>query len=306
MTSSEYLSKLDKVEKLACSTKWNRLFSNPAKYISAIFFKEFIYPRSKKEKLRPAELFFGKKMLVALPASTDIYLTGGKSHDSEIRLARFLINNLHQGQSFLDIGAHYGYFTLLAASLVGKTGKVLSFEPSRITYNILEKNCREFELKNIQCFHEAVSDAKGKISFYEFPNLYSEYNSSSIEQFDNEAWLAQYKPEKVTVNARTIDQVLKEEHFRPDIIKIDVEGAEDKVIAGATDCLQHETQVVMEYLPPRRDNKAHQTAASMLLVAGYQAYIINREGKCEAVADIDAHLEANNTESDNIVFKKRH
>lgn len=77
-------------------------------------------------------------MNIALPASTDIYLTGGKSHDSEIRLAKFLIKNLNQGDNFVDIGAHYGYFTLLGAHLVGKGGRVF-FEPGKSTYSLLEK-----------------------------------------------------------------------------------------------------------------------------------------------------------------------
>lgn len=103
------IKQLSEVEKIASSSKIRRLLDNPYKYLYAILFRQLAYSRKKREVIKTTTLFYGKKMKVALPASTDIYLTGGKSHDSEIRLARFLIQNLSGEEHFLDIGAHYGY-----------------------------------------------------------------------------------------------------------------------------------------------------------------------------------------------------
>lgn len=301
MTIQEYLFKLDKVEKIACSSKWNRLFTNPYKYISAQLFKELVYPRNGKEKLVTTCLFFGKEMHIALPASTDIYLTGGKSHDSEIRLARFLIHHLNTGDSFLDIGAHYGYFSLLAGELVGSAGKVRSYEASETTYSILSLNAGN---ANTRFFHEAVSDNNQPISFYEFPNLYSEYNSSSIEQFEQEHWFKKNPPRKVTVTAKRIDDITSA-GFSPDIIKIDVEGAEYRVISGGKHFLTNDNPyVVMEYLDKGRSNAAHQKAARLLKELQYKSYLIKKDGHLELCADVDMYLAEKGLESDNIVFKK--
>src|SRR5690554_3611881 len=101
MNPQKMINKLDQIHTLAQASKWKRLFSKPLKYIPAIFFKEIIYPKYRQEKEVVCPLFYGKMMKVALPASTDIYLMGGKSHDSEIRLAKYLILNLKPGSKFL-------------------------------------------------------------------------------------------------------------------------------------------------------------------------------------------------------------
>jgi FkbM family methyltransferase len=301
MTVQEYLSELNKVEKIACSSKWNRLFHNPSKYISVIVFNQLVYPRSGKERLTTTPLFFGKQMHIGLPASTDIYLTGGKSHDSEIRLARFLILNLKEGQSFLDIGTHYGYFSLLASALVGANGKVKGYEASASTYKVLKLNGGA---ANATFYHEAISDSEEPITFYEFPNLYSEYNSSSVEQFEKESWFAANRPEKVTVQAKTIDSITAQ-GFTPDIIKIDVEGAEFRVISGGKGYLNtNSPQLVMEYLSVERGNEEHQKAAALLQQMQYKPFVIDKNGNTIAIEDISRYLASKKLESDNIVFKK--
>src|SRR5690606_22546374 len=92
---------LDAVQNIARGSKLQRLRSNPAKYIYSVFFIKLLYKITKKEKIVSTPLFFNRPMTIALPASTDIYLTGGKSHDSEIRLARFMIQTLKPGDHFL-------------------------------------------------------------------------------------------------------------------------------------------------------------------------------------------------------------
>src|SRR5690606_14202120 len=152
------------------------------------------------------------------------YLTGGKSHSSEIRLAKYLILHLERGDHFLDIGAHFGYFTLLASEIVGTNGKVYAFEPSKKNMRLLRMNSNN--RSNIKIFGEAVSDVRGGVQFYEFPNLYSEYNSMNIEQFETESWFSAYQPVKLDIPSTTIDIIIKEGAIVPKIIKVDVEGSE--------------------------------------------------------------------------------
>ena len=297
------IKKLQGVELIANYSKVRRMLNNPLKYIKAIFHKEYIYPKTKMEKVVDTYLFFGKKMKVALPASTDIYLTGGKSHSSEIRLALFLIKNLTINDKFLDIGAHYGYFTLLASEIVGLNGQVISFEPSSKSFQLLKLNTEP--AKNIKCFQKAISNSEDNIVFYEFPNLHSEYNSTDITQFEKESWYKNTPPTKVEVKCTTIDKITHTESFNPKIIKIDVEGAEYKVINGGLSYFQtHSPFIVMEYLEPKRKNETHVDALNALLNIGYKSHIIDKDGNLEPINNVDNYLINNNLESDNVVFIK--
>lgn len=297
------IRQLANVEKIAAASKVKRLLRNPYRYVLSIFFRQFIYPRNKKALIKKAELFYGKQMTIALPASTDIYLTGGKSHESEIKLAKFIILNLSTGDHFLDIGAHYGYFTLLASKVTGENGKVVACEPATQTFALLQENCTTE--KNIFCYRRAVSDTSGTFTFYEFPNLYSEYNTMDVEQFKNEAWFKTSPPKKIEIPAVTIDQISKEEKLVPKIIKIDVEGAEYHVIKGGLNLIRdHAPYFAMEYLEPARHNTAHQKAVQLLRDHGYQSYLIDNNGGLISITDIDAYLVKEQLESDNIIFKK--
>lgn len=294
---------LKKVETIASASKITRMLSNPYKYFNAILFRELIYKRNRKEKEVRAQTFIGSEMTLLLPSSTDIYLTGGKSHDSEIRLAKFLISNLNEQDVFFDIGAHYGYFSILASKLVGQLGKVYSFEASPKTYEILLKNASFRD--NVIINNLAVSDSSSFLEFYEFPNLYSEYNTLDVDQFKNESWFIDSNPTAVKIKSVTLDKFVEQEHVEPQIIKIDVEGAEYQVIKGFRDYLKENAPlIVMEFLSEKRGNIAHLNAEKLLRSFGFDSYIIDRKGEIEQVKSIADFLESKNVESDNIVFKK--
>jgi len=303
MSKKELLLNINKVHKIASASKMSRMLNHPIKYISAIFFREILYKRSLKEKEVTSETFFNEKMHLLLPSSTDIYLTKGKSHSSEIRLAKYLINNLESGDTFVDVGAHYGYFTLLASKLVGELGKVFSFEASPTTYRILGKNCSSF--KNIFPNNVAVSDSNNDVIFHEFPNLFSEYNSLDVDQFKEEKWFQNYKPLKVEAKGLRLGDFMTEQKIAPKIIKIDVEGAEFKVLSGTKEFLKdNSTYIVLEYLSDARGNSEHIKASELLTSLGYKSFSIDGNGDIELVESLPAYFSQNKIDSDNIVFKK--
>jgi FkbM family methyltransferase len=303
MAVHKLIEKLDNVEKIAAASKFRRMLIHPFKYFNAIAFREVIYKRKKIEKKVLSTTFFNTKMQLLLPSSTDIYLTGGKSHDSEIRLAKFLINNLEAADSFVDVGAHYGYFTLLGSKLVGDNGNVYSFEASPSTFTILSENTQH--KNNIKSFNLAVSDEVTMLKFYEFPNLYSEYNTLDINQFKHEKWFAEYKPKEINIQSIILDDFLADKDIHPKIFKIDVEGAEKRVINGLQNYLtENAPLIVMEYLSKARDNKEHQEASKKLSSLGYFPFVIDKLGNLQKLDSISKYFEDNNLESVNIVFKK--
>jgi FkbM family methyltransferase len=297
------IEKIAYTEKLAYGSRWTRFISNPLHYIFAYFYRKLIYPINKKVLTLLTPTFWGKDMYIHLPASTDIYLTRGKSHDSEIRLAKYLIHTLKEGNTFLDIGAHYGYFSMLACELVGAQGNVFAYEPSATSYALANKNLLTFKQAHI--YKMAVSNTAEPLIFYEFPNLQSEYNTTDVTQFENENWYKKQKPVQVEVESTTIDLITSSESIIPDLIKIDVEGAEDKVIAGSMNFLKNNTtKVVMEFLSHGRGNKNHKVALSKLTSLGFMPHSINNEGHLEVINDVEVFMATNKNESDNIVFLK--
>ncbi|MFZ4474235.1 MAG: FkbM family methyltransferase [Saprospiraceae bacterium] len=302
MTNDSLLDSLASVERIASMGKFNRMLHNPVKYLFSILYLYLIYPVRKKEIIVKARLFNGNSITIALPASTDIYLTGGKSHRSEINLAKYLIKNLHANSVFIDVGAHYGYFSLIASDIV-KNGRVFSFEPSSKSFNILKRNI--LNKANATIFNKAVSHGNDPITFYEFDNLHSEYNSTQVAQFENEDWFKSTETKIQKIDSVSLSGFCDENVIYPDFIKIDVEGFENEVIKGAEHLLTNSTKkpiVVMEYLEPKRGNTAHQEAFSFLSQWGYLSYIIDHGGNLIAENDIDGYLLKNALESDNIVF----
>jgi FkbM family methyltransferase len=295
--------KLEKIERLARGSILGRLLNNPLRYVSAIGFWRLWYPLTKRGRFARASTFFGGEMDVVLPAATEIYLFGAKTHDSEIRLARFLMKNLGPGDTFCDVGAHFGYFSLLASQLVGKNGQVLAFEASRSTYGILEKNVAPFP--NIKALHRAASDVDKTLVFNEFPALYSEYNSLILPETKHAAWMKHNPAQAIEVAGVRLDGFFVEGKISPNIIKIDVEGAEPQVLRGMYPFLQaNSPTLVMEYLISEGQNEAHQEAVQCLQAIGYQVFRIKKEGGIGPCLDVEAAMKAAQLDSDNLVFRK--
>jgi FkbM family methyltransferase len=132
---------------------------------------------------------------------------------------------LPNGGTFLDVGAHAGYFTLLAAHRVGPGGRVFALEPTPQTFKALQ---RHLSLNGINCVSAqmlALSDADGALRLYMPPaSEHRDYNVTCVARAD---WTA------MDVPCRRLDECLSEWGVeRIDLMKMDVEGAEPRVLAG--------------------------------------------------------------------------
>jgi FkbM family methyltransferase len=303
MNRTTLLSELDKVESIAKASRIGRLLTRPFRYVFAILYREWVYKKNKQAKEVVCQTFFGQEMHILLPSSTDIYLTGGKSHESEIRLARLLIQVLKEGDVFVDAGAHYGYFSLLAAGLVGSRGKVLAFEAAPATFEILQKNSAA--LGNITAHHLALSDRESELVFYEFPNQYAEYNALDIAQFEKEGWIGENPPREYRVQAVSLEGFLAKENLRPTLIKIDVEGAEYQVIQGMQTFLMSANPIiVMEYLSGARSSEVYARSEALLVSLGYLPFAIEADGTLLPIKSAEQWMSEMKIASDNIVFRK--
>ena len=300
---NEIWKKLLKAEKKARSGKFIKLSRAPLLYPSLMVFNYILYPVFKRGIYGKANTFFDIPMRTLLPSGTDIMLNGIKSHDSEIRLTKYLARELHEGDIFIDVGAHYGYYSLLASALVGTTGKVYSIEASVSSLDNLQENVSPY--KNIQTFHAAAGDAPGTITFYEYPGPYAEYNTIVAGAYANEKWYSTVKEKKNEVPILILDNLIKTEGIEKAFIKIDVEGGESSVLRGLhTSLKEKQLTIAMEYLLPKTKIGLHQEAAGMLYDDGYKSYGITLDGNLAPVTNIDGYLLEKKMNSDNIVFLK--
>ena len=140
---------------------------------------------------------------------------------------------LKEGDVFLDIGAHVGIFTILASQLVGKSGRVFAFEPLKRNVGFLNRHIALNGCNNIVVIEAAVSDSEGDAFFDEGENSFMGKLSSKGAH-----------PIKMV----TIDRLVSEKIILPpSVMKIDVEGFQEKVLTGAMTTLQkYHPKVILE------------------------------------------------------------
>jgi FkbM family methyltransferase len=132
---------------------------------------------------------------------------------------------LRPGMTFVDVGANVGYYTALAATKVaGRGGRVIAFEPSPYAFERLKRLVEENRLDYVSVMNAGLSDSSGKTKIY----LGAGCDNHSPTMVAHEGANA------TEVNIVTLDAEAERLGLdRLDLIKIDVEGHEPKVLAGA-------------------------------------------------------------------------
>jgi FkbM family methyltransferase len=284
------ITAIEKCEALALGSRWRRLFYKPLRYINAIGSRSFLKPFFKEGIDTKATLFFGNEMEIRLPAATDIYLTGCKSHPSEIRLAKWMINNIQTGWTVMDIGAHFGYYTLLLQHLTGSKGKVAAFEPSPLAYGKLRSNTNPFS--NIQANNLGVSSVTGKQLLAVRGVLASESNSF----FDIAG------ARTILAATVTLDDWIPENRLVPKFIKADVEGGEWQMIQGASAILFLYHPIIAMEIRTVHFETAYYPAIEWLKANGYKMYSLASDGTLLHCTDAWSYMQSNNIDSDNFLF----
>jgi FkbM family methyltransferase len=139
------------------------------------------------------------------------------------------------GDTVLDIGANVGVFSVLQGTRV-KNGRVYAFEPSPTTYTRLRRNVALNHLQNVETFPEALGDRQGRVRFVDKP---ISLNSYVLQRETGEP--------TVEVEVKTLDDFVQARGIRRiDLMKIDTEGHELPVLAGAVRSLEKTQRVVLE------------------------------------------------------------
>jgi FkbM family methyltransferase len=235
-----------------------------------------------------AKTFFGRPMHVHLPD-----LVGVKLYQYgffEEGLTRAIIEKLQPGDTFVDIGAHVGYYSILASLLVGAEGHVVSFEPTPRTRTELSANTAG--LDNVQIVPMAAWDVSERVTLQDFGWRQSSFNSVVAARVRNRRF------ESIEVEAVAVDDWLGAHGIVPAFIKIDAESAEQRVLRGLRHTIeQHHPILSLEigdYNLPGVPSSAELIRS--VVEQGYDAFEY-RDGTF-----IKHHL-ANSYDYDNMIFE---
>src|SRR5262249_7184879 len=159
-------------------------------------------------------------------------------------LTRFISRRLKSGDTFVDVGANIGYYSMLASTLVGKSGRVVSIEASPETFQALESNLARNSIENVRAINMAASDSQGSLKLYR-GHVFNIGLATVIQEQGFE-----FECEVAAAPLTSILQPVEIRNAR--LIKIDVEGAELSVVSGLLPLLHSghpELEVIVEIHP---------------------------------------------------------
>jgi len=229
-------------------------------------------------RIRPFKIKFktiwGDEMNCYLPDGNALFYYGCPG---EANLTNFFINFLKEGDTFIDIGAHLGFYSLLVARLVGEQGKVYSFEPTPRTFEFLKENVSV--TSNIVINQAAVLNKEGLISFVDYGPKYGAFNTFKKRTSEDLGFLKK-KQKFIEVKAVVLDKYCRENNIQPTFIKIDAEGAEYLILQGISYILNSLRPFIsLEVAGGNEWRENCQKSIKILLDNDYQAFEITVEGK---------------------------
>ncbi len=189
---------------------------------------------------QPSEAVVGGLAYEVHPADFGVTFEIARTGDYEPATRSACLELLEPGMTFVDIGAHVGLFAVPAAIAVGSEGHVFAFEPDPDNRALLERNVARHTLGNVEVHAEAVADAPGSLTLAR-----SRYNTGDHR-------LVSGAPRGgVTVDVIALSPWLDSCGVAPDVIKMDVQGAEPRVIEGMAGLLESDRPLAMllEFAP---------------------------------------------------------
>jgi FkbM family methyltransferase len=201
----------------------------------------------------------------------------------------------------LDLGANMGYFSLLAASLVGPAGHVYSWEPSPNNVKLLLASKQLNQFSNIEIVQAAAGAKSGLLQY--FPNFSNGLVMPIDSERSEEGLLAE------TVMALRVDDYIPRD-AKISFVKIDVEGFEYEALRGALETIQRNHPIIAAEFGPKALLRASGISGEEFLQffvrLGYDISIIDKyslvPGKVE---DVMRHYEGGDVDHIDILLRPR-
>jgi FkbM family methyltransferase len=231
----------------------------------------FFHPKEEEEKTILIE--FQRQKMYVDPIDTWIYQPLLKTGILEREVTKLFIENVKRGMTIIDIGANIGYYTLIAAKLIGKKGRVYAFEPELSNFNLLIKNIKLNNYKNVIAIQKAVSDRDEKTRLFLSESNregHRIYNLKEGRRF-------------IEIETTTLDNFFKNREGEIDVIKMDIEGAEIAALKGMNNILKanQKLKLFIEFVPFILSKGSFNPIdlPKEILRHGFKIYIINEKFK---------------------------
>ncbi len=203
------------------------------------------------------------------------YVGGGHY---EPHLTSFFRTTIRPGMNVVDVGANIGYYSMMSSSLVGPGGHVFSFEPNSENARLILMSKERNNANNLQLYPVALSDRTGHAFFSSALGSNGGTLSETLESL--------MSPQCAVVPTTRLDDIIKS---RIDFIKIDVEGDEGLVLAGASELISNFRPVItMEFSPEMLSRKSGNPLELLrsIISLGYSVNRIDKDGGGDAVLPI--------------------
>lgn len=180
---------------------------------------------------------------------------GGLIHEK--RVTEMLVGALQGAKCFVDVGANLGWYTCLASGHMPH-GTVHSFEMDDLNYSLLIKNLAVNNCKNVKAHNMAVCDSRGTVTYSRENNHPSSDFCIKTDEIIGRSLKC------VSVDSITLDDFLESNGIVPDVMKIDVEGAEMQVLNGARQTLKKYRPVLFLEIHPENLPGFHTSTSEIL------------------------------------------
>ena len=183
--------------------------------------------------------------------------------------------SLPPGGTFVDVGANIGYFALVGAALVGESGRVVALEPDPRMAAELRQNLALNGLGRVAVLEVAAADAEGEATLKGYAEEGGNWGVSTLSPAASPLGRPAF-----SVRCAPLDRVLDEAGVGAvDLVKVDVEGAEARVLRGMRDGLRtgRYRRVLVELHPWEFDDFAAELQAmdDEMVRAGYRGWLVD-------------------------------
>lgn len=233
------------------------------------------------EQLSETKWGFSLRLNLDNPEQERIYFYGEHDERYEIACLRRLIA---PGMVCWDIGANIGFYTCLLAKLVGETGAVVAFEPATATRAMLEDNVRLNHFANVQIQPLALGAEDGEARLY-FGEARLAEGTASMHQSAGKR-----RSEPIAVaRLDTLAPGLR----APDLVKIDVEGAQEAVWTGGREFFAATPALVMAELRETTDAVALRRLQAMIVDRGFRFFEMHKGARVREIEDLSRSRKRN-------------
>lgn len=218
----------------------------------------------------------GKGLRFNVAASHSAFILG--SHEGEVQ--ELLANILTPGMVYFDVGANVGFFAVIAARLLGPSGRVVCFEPLPSNARQIEYNARLNGFANVAVRCEALGGSNRS-------DVFNTSNEPTWGMLSTVGKLPVQASGQIQVAVRTLDSLCVPGGLPlPDVVQVDIEGAEAEFLEGALETLQASRPVLIIEL--------HSTNRAVTALLDRVGYVYAVLGSSMPVQDVpyDANIVA--------------